>query len=84
MATEFATRLTLIAVFVMSVRGVMAECDFVGAVKSGLLVAAATFVVGWLLGYLANLLVREVAQADVTRLLQQFQLQVEQSSTQES
>jgi len=69
-AAEFASRLALIAFFVVCLRGLIAQSDFFAVARSGLLTATAAFVVGWLLGYLADLLTRELAQSDVARLLE--------------
>jgi len=68
-ATQFASRLALIAFFVVSVRGLMAHADFEGTLRTALIVVAAFYVLGWLMGYLAQLLVEENARAEVERLL---------------
>jgi hypothetical protein len=66
---QFAGRLALIAFATTSVRGLISGDDFQGTLQGALLVLAAFYGVGWLVGDLARRVVEELAHAEFARLL---------------
>ena len=67
MATQFASRLSLIAFGVAVMRGLLSGADFQGSLQSALLAAAVFYGFGLVCGDLARRLVEEAATAEFER-----------------
>ena len=64
---QFASRLSLVAFFAASMRGLISHTDFSRAVEAALLAMAVFYGLGLVLGELARLLVEENARTEVDR-----------------
>lgn len=68
MASQFANRLALIGFATITVRGLLAGSDFQGTMQTALVVLAACYLVGFVVGELARRVVEEAAELEIARL----------------
>jgi hypothetical protein len=68
-ATQFGSRLALIAFATATLRGLLAGADFEGTIQSALLAGLVFFVLGLVCGELARLVVEEQVEAEFEQML---------------
>lgn len=70
LGSQYAFRLSLIAFATAALRGLMAGSDFEGTMQSALMILAAFFALGWIIGELARRVLEEQVEAAMPQLLQ--------------
>lgn len=62
----------MIAFATAALRGVLSGHGFEGTIKTALVLVAVFFVVGWLIGHLAGVIVEESARDEIRRLFAEY------------
>lgn len=80
MAVQYAARLAMIAFATANLQGMLSNSELVGTIQNGLLAAGLFFVLGYLIGNLAQKVVEESVEKELRETFQHLPTQEPTSS----